>query len=187
MSNIDLPEKENIMSISSPIGSASRKQLIDKYLEVRRLTQSICIPLEIEDFIEFLKQNKMPIPAVFQEKNKRVLIVDDDDAMAKAIRRVLKRKGYETLIAPDGFSAGAMLGTFIPHVVTLDLSMPGISGREVLDFIKQCDILHETRVLVVSALDLSDLEAAVEAGADDLLQKPFDNNILLEKISKLMY
>ena len=74
----------------------------------------------------------MPIPAVFQEKNKRVLIVDDDDAMAKAIRRVLKRKGYETLIAPDGFSAGAMLGTFIPHVVTLDLSMPGISGREVL-------------------------------------------------------
>jgi len=143
--------------------------------------------IEIEDFIEFLKQNKMPIPAVFQEKNKRVLIVDDDDAMAKAIRRVLKRKGYETLIAPDGFSAGAMLGTFIPHVVTLDLSMPGISGREVLDFIKQCDILHETRVLVVSALDLSDLEAAVEAGADDLLQKPFDNNILLEKISKLMY
>jgi two-component system response regulator VicR len=143
--------------------------------------------IEIEDFIEFLKQNKMPIPDVFQEKNKRVLIVDDDDAMAKAIRRVLKRKGYQTLIAPDGFSAGAMLGTFIPHMVTLDLSMPGISGREVLDFIKECDILHETRVLVVSALDLSELEAAVEAGADDLLQKPFDNSTLLEKINELMY
>jgi excisionase family DNA binding protein len=141
--------------------------------------------VEIDDFIQFLEKNKMPIPEEFQDQDNRVLVVEDDSAMANAISRVLKRNGYETLIAPDGFFAGALLGIFSPHVVTLDLSMPTISGREVLGFIRDCEALQNTRVLVVSALPLSDLEDAVAAGADDLLQKPFENDILLEKIQKL--
>jgi excisionase family DNA binding protein len=143
--------------------------------------------VEIEDFIQFLRANKMPIPEDFEDQNIRVLVIDYDSAMANAMSRVFKRKGYETLIAPDGFFAGALLGTFLPHVVTLDLSMPAISGREVLKFIRDCEALEKTRVLVVSALPLSDLEAAVEAGADDLLQKPFENEVLISKVQNLLH
>lgn len=142
--------------------------------------------VEIDDFLQFLRDNKMPVPEAFRDRETRILIIDDDALMAQAISRVLKHKGYETLIAPDGFSAGAMLGTFVPQVVTLDLNMPGISGRDVLDFIKRCDALRATRILVISALDLPELEAAVAAGADDLLQKPFENEMLIKKIENLI-
>lgn len=142
--------------------------------------------VEIEDFLQFLQKNKMPIPEEFQDQTKRILVIDDDEPMANAIVRILRRQGYETLVAPDGFFAGALLGTFLPHVVTLDLSMPGISGREVLAFIRDCEALEGTRVLVVSGLSIEELEAAVEAGADDLLQKPFESEELLKKIQDLL-
>ena len=91
----------------------------------------------------------------------------------------------KTQIVSDGFRAGAMLDTFFPAAVTLDLKMPGLGGLDVLKFVRDTEHLKDTKILVVSALPQKDLDEALRAGADDILVKPFDNKILLEKVQRL--
>lgn len=140
-----------------------------------------------EDFIAFLKEHGMPVPAEFQRKgNNHVLIVDDELPVAKSIQRVLKGAGYETSIATDGFQAGSKLLKEAPILITLDLSMPGLDGYDVLTYVRGTEEVSNTRILVISALDDTSLNKALECGADAVLQKPFDNSQLLILIQKLL-
>ncbi len=142
--------------------------------------------VEIDDFLNFLRTNDLPIPLEFMQQTKRVLIVDDDPGMANSIGRVLRRAGYETLHAPNGFQAGAMLSSFAPQVVTLDLQMPGVDGRDVLRFIREHARYKHLKVLVVSGQTLHEIQDAINAGADRGIQKPFDNQTLLTHLKQLM-
>jgi len=141
----------------------------------------------LSDFLYFLNKQNMPIPEELKPKtsNQRVLIADDDLQMAKSIQRVLKRKGFETSIAINGFEAGIMLGTFSPSVLTLDLKMPAASGFDVIKLIRETKHLSAIKILVVSATSQKELKKAKEAGADDVLEKPFKNEVLVEKVMKL--
>ncbi|MFH1571180.1 MAG: response regulator [Gemmatimonadota bacterium] len=143
----------------------------------------------VEDFLDFLRRNQMPVPPELQPEPdpaaRRVLVVEDEPAMAQAIERVLRQAGFEVRVAHDGFAAGALFSILAPAVVTLDLRMPGMHGTDVLRFLRQTDGLQATRVLVVSALPRAELEAAVAAGADDYLEKPFTNQELLAKVRRL--
>jgi two-component system response regulator VicR len=139
-----------------------------------------------DDFLEFVSANQMPLPEEFQPDTRRVLVVDDEAHMARSIRRVLKNEGFEVQTASDGFRAGTYLGTFAPAVVTLDLQMPGLSGFDVLSFIRQTAGLDKIRILVVSGLDDAHLQKALAEGADAVLQKPFTNEELVAKVNILM-
>ena len=141
--------------------------------------------VEVADFLRFLHENSMPVPDDLIETSNRVLIVEDDANLARSFERVLKRNGFETVVALDGFSAGALLGTFAPAVMTLDLKMPGISGSEVLEFVKSTPRLAGVKILVVSAQEIEELEKTLRVGADDILQKPFENDVLVEKVRRL--
>lgn len=138
------------------------------------------------DFIEFLKENNMPIPEEFDTPGQRVLIVEDEKPMAKAIQRALKRAGFETMMASDGFLAGMIAMSFKPAVITLDLKMPGLGGLEVLKALRNEDELQSTKILIVSAMPEEQLEEALRAGADDILEKPFKNKELVAKIRTLL-
>lgn len=142
--------------------------------------------VEIRDFVNFLRENSMPIPDDFRKYSMRVLIVDDDTSMAKNIQRVLHRAGFETEIALDGFQAGTLAESFTPSVMTLDLKMPGLSGLEVIRFARSKDNLKHIKIVVVSAMPQQDLDEALNAGADCVLEKPFNNDELVEKVSELM-
>ncbi len=139
-----------------------------------------------KDFLEFLKDNDLPIPTEFKKNKDRVLIVDDDHAMGAAIERVLKRGGFDTKVVNDGFSAGNMLATFEPAVMTLDLHMPHMNGFDVLDFIASQSCYDDLKILVVSALADERLAQAKEHGAHDVLSKPFENKKLLAKVTDLL-
>lgn len=139
-----------------------------------------------EDFVSFLRQHQMPIPQEFQTQQHKILIVDDELQVAKAIQRVVNRMGLTNQIATDGFQAGAMLGTFEPNLMTLDLSMPGLDGFEVLKFTRSKETFANTKIIVISALDQSKLDKALEFGADAALSKPFTNNDLRAKINELL-
>jgi excisionase family DNA binding protein len=139
-----------------------------------------------EDFLTFLKDNNLPIPTEFKKNKERVLIVDDDHAVGAAIERVLRRGGFDTKMVYDGFSAGNMLATFEPDVLTLDLQMPQVNGFEVLDFITSQPRYSDLKILVVSALADEELKKAKEHGAHDCLSKPFENKELLERVSELL-
>jgi len=88
------------------------------------------------------------------------------------------------MIANDGFLAGALAATFSPAVMTLDLKMPGLSGIEVLKAIRNDPELANIKIIVVSAMPEEELKAALEAGADDILEKPFKNADLVQKVAR---
>jgi CheY-like chemotaxis protein len=139
----------------------------------------------VKDFLEFLRNNNMPIPEEMLPPATSVLIVEDDKRMADAISRALKRKGFSTMIAHDGFYAGCMAVSSKPSVMTLDLKMKGLGGLEVLKAIRKDPELAGIKVLVVSAMPENKLTEARKAGADDVLEKPFQNKELVEKVSRL--
>lgn len=140
----------------------------------------------VGDFLEFLRRHQLPIPPEFSLLSSRVLIVEDERHVSAAIRRVVERLGLEVEVASDGFRAGVLLGTFRPAIVTLDLSLPGLSGLGVLTFLKLSPQFADVRVLVISGEDPSAISRAMEAGADDYLIKPFVNSTLLQKIQDLL-
>jgi two-component system, OmpR family, response regulator VicR len=142
--------------------------------------------IELPTLIQFLKMNSFPIPDGLKLFLRRVLIVDDDLFLAKAIQRTLILKKYETEIAEDGFIAGMLLERFKPSVMTLDLSMPGIGGIEVIKYIRNNPLYSHVGILVVSARPKKELELALQYGADDAIGKPFENNVLVDKIETLL-
>ena len=141
--------------------------------------------IRVEDFLEFLKSNRMPVPAQLRGPAPRVLVVDDDPAAVKLISKSLQIAGFEFDHASDGFSAGAKLMTFAPDVMTLDLEMPGLRGEDVIRFVRGSPGGSAVRILVISALGQSELQHARKLGADDVLQKPMDYKILQKKVAAL--
>jgi two-component system, OmpR family, response regulator VicR len=142
--------------------------------------------IELPDLIHFLKMNGFPIPDELSSFLRRVLIVDDDISMAKAIKRTMALKKYETEIATDGFMAGILMERFKPSVMTLDLSMPGMGGVEVIRYIRLNPSFSHIGILVISARPKKDLELALQYGADDAIGKPFENTMLVDKIEALL-
>lgn len=142
--------------------------------------------IRVDDFLEFVSAHKMPVPAEFRPTPRRALVVDDEPHMARSIRRLLIREGFEVKIASDGFRAGVYLGEFAPALVTLDLQMPGLSGFDVLSFVRQMSGKDRIKILVVSGLDTCSLDQALIAGADAALPKPFDNAEFVALVRQLL-
>jgi two-component system response regulator VicR len=138
----------------------------------------------VNDFLSFLNDYQIPIPPELAQYSKRVLIVDDDKAMANSIKRLLLHDGYSVNIVNDSFLAGEAIHSFMPSVMTLDLKMPGIDGFKILENIADKELRLKT--LVISALSDKELQKALTLGAHDVLAKPFDAPVLLQKIDNLM-
>ncbi|PCJ19414.1 MAG: hypothetical protein COB04_05835 [Gammaproteobacteria bacterium] len=128
----------------------------------------------------------MPIELPEDGTSKKVLVVDDEPEMARAIRRVLKNKGINVETAGDGFLAGACLESSPPDLVTLDINMPGLDGYEVLRFIRANHELKNVKVLIVSAGQEESLRRELSGLADDVILKPFENSDLVNKVMKLL-
>ncbi len=142
--------------------------------------------IAIDDFLTFLKNNNIPVPDEFSDVKKSILIIEDEQAMANAIARVLKNSNYKLVMADNGFRAGVLLSSLQPELITLDINIPGLDGMQVLEFIRASKNLENTKVLVISALEISKLEKTLIYGADGYLTKPFDNDDLLTSVSKLL-
>jgi excisionase family DNA binding protein len=134
----------------------------------------------------FMKEHDIPDPEAAVETARRVLVVDDEPAMANAIKRVLTRAGYETAVASDGFQAGSLLHTFKPGLMTLDLRMPRIDGFGVLRFLRETGALTSLKVLVISGESEARLREALAEGAHETLPKPFSNEQLLQAVERLV-
>ncbi|MDA0815816.1 MAG: response regulator transcription factor [Chloroflexi bacterium] len=113
-----------------------------------------------------------------------VLIVDDDESLVRVLRHGLVAEGCEVSTAFDG-EEGLRLATGPAiDVVVLDLMLPGMDGREVLQRLRAEGVL--TPVLLLTARDaVSDRVSELEAGADDYLTKPFAFDELLARIRAL--
>lgn len=141
----------------------------------------------LEELRRFMRENGIPDPTQLAALARRILITDDEPLMARAIERVLVQAKFETAIASNGFEAGAMLHSFRPGLITLDLRMPGVDGLGVLRFLRlrQPDLPGPLKILVVSADTDDRLKEALALGADAVLRKPFANEELLAEVERL--
>ncbi|MGA3213439.1 MAG: sigma-54 dependent transcriptional regulator, partial [Terriglobales bacterium] len=115
----------------------------------------------------------------------RILIVDDDASMANYLRAYLLRKNFDANIAASGEEAIRMLRVSDPHLVLLDLAMPGMNGLDALKRIKQ--IKPDVFVIMISAQhDPEIVFNASKAGADDYVPKPFEPKELDLRIAKVL-
>lgn len=152
----------------------------------------------LSDFILFLQTQNMPMPtellsntnqdeeAVDTTSNKRILIIDDETEIRNAIRRVLAKGGYVIDTATDGFQAGVKVLRDKPNLITLDLSMPGLDGFDVLTFIRAQPEIADIKIVVISGLSDTELQKALDLGANAVLPKPFENTQLISTINNLL-
>lgn len=117
----------------------------------------------------------------------RVLVVDDDQAIARLFRRLLSPDEYDVEAVPDAESAIQSVRTSHPDVVLLDVMLPGVNGFEVCRRLKQDRATRLTPVILITALDAREARIeGLESGADDFLTKPVDPHELLARIRSLV-
>jgi len=101
----------------------------------------------------------------------RVLVVDDDRALLRALRMGLSSKGHEVMVAGNGEEGLSKIAMDSPEVVVLDLGLPDLDGLEVCRRVRQWS---DVPIIVLSAIGLEDKKvAALDSGADDYVTKPF--------------
>jgi len=143
-----------------------------------------------EDLVHFLKEYHMPIPAgLVKRQKRRILIVDDDKAVVDLIVRAIKKlkKKCEVDTVFDGFEAGRRLITFEPDLVILDLMLPGIDGFKVCKNIRKDKKTKHIKVLAITGFDTPENRKKIlSSGANDYLAKPFEVSDFLEHVEKLL-
>src|SRR6187455_2199646 len=104
-----------------------------------------------------------------------VLIVDDEYSGRETLQSVLEGEGYTLVMAENGPQAIEKAKTFQPDVILLDVMMPGMTGFEVCERIRNDPQVAEIPIIILTALDdRESLLTGLKAGADDFISKPFD-------------
>ena len=120
-------------------------------------------------------------PAPSPKPTGRILVVEDDPAVQKALRRLFETEGYSVETQSDGKSALDSFHSCAPAAIVLDLRLPKVSGGDVCKEIK--GIAPTVPIVVLSAAsDVSDKVFLLELGADDYVTKPFSPRELLARV-----
>ena len=115
---------------------------------------------------------------------KTVLTIDDDTAITELLAMLLRTHGFEVVTANTGEEGIKAINDTKPHVVVLDLMMPGMDGWQVC---KRVRAFSNVPIVILSALDDPALIAsALDAGADDYLVKPVSSSILVAHLNRLI-
>lgn len=111
------------------------------------------------------------------------MIADDDAGIVDAVEMMLDYKGYQVRIATE--NTLKRITEELPDVLLLDIWMSGEDGIEVCKALKSCETTMHIPVIMISAS--KDIEnSARKAGANDFLPKPFEMNVLIDKIERLL-
>ena len=117
---------------------------------------------------------------VTREMTSRILVVDDDTALAEMIGIVLRTEGFDTVFCADGSKAVDIWRTERPDLILLDLMLPGMDGIEICNRVRAESGVPI--IMLTARTDTSDVVKGLESGADDYIVKPFNPKELVARI-----
>lgn len=121
---------------------------------------------------------------------KKILLVDDDDLILKSVETVLKKCGYQVVLASDGFEAIEKIGDFDFDLIICDMRMPGMNGIETVQRIRQeLALIGKGKVaeIFLTGYAENDLEKQAKAmKVNGYLYKPFDLQEFISKIQRVL-
>ena len=118
-------------------------------------------------------------------QNVKILVIEDDEYSRDALAHLLSSEGYEAQSASDGESGLEKAHEMHPDVIVLDLNLPDIDGKHVIEMIRSDGPLKNVPILVVTGDEDKAAQAAVDLGADGYLTKPVEFDDLIKAISRL--
>jgi CheY-like chemotaxis protein len=119
------------------------------------------------------------------EEKPKILVIEDDEYSRDALAHLLAAEGYEAQSASDGESGLAKAHEMQPGVIVLDLNLPGIDGKEVIQMIRRDGPLKDVPILIVTGDEDHAAQSAVDLGADGYLTKPVEFDDLIDAINHL--
>ncbi|MBI1758875.1 MAG: response regulator transcription factor [Actinobacteria bacterium] len=125
-----------------------------------------------------------PVAARPDPAPRRVLVVDDEEALATLVAGYLTRDGYDVTLALDGPTAVAQARALDPDVVVLDLGLPGLDGIEVCRVLRTFSDCYV--VMLTARSDEVDTLVGLSVGADDYLTKPFSPRELVARVHAML-
>lgn len=116
--------------------------------------------------------------------SRKILIVDDDDAVRGVAKKYLAGRGYCVVVTDNGSEGILLVREARPDLVLLDAEMPGLDGYSVCRVLKKNSATHNLPVIIMSGarIDDRDVLSGFEGGADDYILKPFSLPVLLARI-----
>ncbi len=140
--------------------------------------------VQMQDFLEFLREHNMPIPEELQVRGRRVLLVEQDGKAVQSMKKALRQAGFELAVASDGFIAGSMAASFLPSVIVLDPTLPGLGGLGVLDAIRANPAIPGVKLVVLAGGEQGVApDEARKSGADAVLTRPVKGAQLVEAVN----
>ncbi|WP_462264469.1 response regulator transcription factor [Mucilaginibacter sp.] len=119
------------------------------------------------------------------EDMKTIMLADDDEAIVDATVLMLDIMGYAVVQTMDGTEIPAMAAARQPDLIMLDIWMSGVDGRNICRMLKADPATRQIPVLMISASrDIG--QSAMDAGANDFIEKPFEMSRLLDKVEALL-
>ncbi len=121
-------------------------------------------------------------------KGKKILVIEDEATLQKALNEVLSEEGYNVVSSLDGLRGLELAKEEIPDLILLDIILPKMDGFEVLKRIKEDDKISKIPVIILTNLsDLNDIQKALDLGATTYLVKAdFHIEDVLKKIKKVL-
>lgn len=120
------------------------------------------------------------------EKANTVLVVDDSKIVRKIARKIFENLGFTVSDAEHGQDALNQCNATAPDIILLDWNMPVMDGMEFLKALRAAPITPQPKVIFCTTEhEFSRIQAAMEAGADEFIMKPFDEEIIRDKLLQL--
>ncbi len=157
--------------------SFDTKILVDK---IEKLTKERLLSEEVVSLDEFRKlKNK--------KENKCILIIEDDETMRAAMKRLFEAEKYIVKTAADGTQLSTVLDDTPIDLIIMDIGLPWINGFELAKLLKEHEDLKSIPLIFVSGKTSElDVKRGFDVGADDYIKKPFDVEKMKKVVSDLL-
>ena len=118
----------------------------------------------------------------------KILVIEDDPNILTLIRQTLQRAGYEVITATNGSEGLRLVQETQPHLIVLDITMPGLDGYQVCHYVRNDEATKHLPIIMVTAMSRpADQRRGFELGADDYLPKPFQIAELITRVQSLLF